>query len=96
MTEAMAYDEGIDAGCCEPVCGCGRVGQNPCWVCASLPTSTRPRCLCGKARYATEKEAGRAVKRMRVRGRDRSYAGLLHPYMCPERKGIWHVGHTDE
>lgn len=56
----------------------------------------RSRCVCGKARYATEKEAGRAVKRMRARGRDRSYAGLLHPYMCPERKGIWHVGHTDD
>lgn len=56
----------------------------------------RPRCLCGKARYATEGEARRAVKRMRARGRDRSFEGLLHPYMCPERKGIWHVGHTDE
>ena len=56
----------------------------------------RARCLCGKARYATEKEAGRAVKRMRYRGRDRSFEGLLHPYLCPERKGIWHVGHTDE
>jgi hypothetical protein len=56
----------------------------------------RPRCLCGKARYATEKEAGRAVKRMRARGVDRRHEGLLHPYMCPERKGIWHVGHTDE
>lgn len=56
----------------------------------------RARCVCGKARYATEKEAGRAVKRMKARGRDRSYEGLLHPYMCPERKGIWHVGHTDE
>jgi hypothetical protein len=58
--------------------------------------SPRARCLCGKARYATEGEAGRAVKRMRYRGRDRSYEGLLHPYLCPERKGIWHVGHTDE
>lgn len=56
----------------------------------------RPRCLCGKARYATEGEARRAVKRMKSNGRDHSYAGLLHPYMCPERKGIWHVGHTDE
>jgi hypothetical protein len=56
----------------------------------------RPRCVCGKARYATEGEARRAVKRMKARGRDRSYEGLLHPYMCPERKGIWHVGHTDE
>jgi hypothetical protein len=56
----------------------------------------RPRCLCGKARYATEGEARRAVKRMKSNGRSHSYAGLLHPYMCPERKGIWHVGHTDE
>lgn len=56
----------------------------------------RPRCLCGKARYATEKEAQRAVKRMRCKGVDRKYQGLLHPYLCPERKGIWHVGHTDE
>lgn len=56
----------------------------------------RARCLCGKARYATEGEARRAVKRMKARGRDHSYAGMLHPYMCPERKGIWHVGHTDE
>lgn len=57
---------------------------------------SRSRCICGKARYATEQEARRAVKRMKARGRDRSYEGLLHPYMCPERKGIWHVGHTDE
>lgn len=56
----------------------------------------RARCLCGKARYATEKEAQRAVKRMRVKGCDRRHEGLLHPYLCPERKGIWHVGHTDE
>ena len=56
----------------------------------------RPRCLCGKARYATEGEARRAVKRMKSNGRGHSYAGLLHPYLCPERKGIWHVGHTDE
>ena len=56
----------------------------------------RPRCFCGKARYATEGEARRAVKRMKSNGRNHSYAGLLHPYMCPERKGIWHVGHTDE
>jgi hypothetical protein len=62
----------------------------------SEPVSPRARCLCGKARYATEGEARRAVKRMRCRGRDRSYEGVLHPYMCPERKGIWHVGHTDE
>lgn len=60
------------------------------------PIDPRPRCLCGKARYATEGEARRAVKRMKSNGRDHSYAGLLHPYMCPERKGIWHVGHTDE
>jgi hypothetical protein len=53
----------------------------------------RSRCVCGKARYATEKEAGRAAKRMRYRGRDRSYEGLLRPYQCPERKWIWHVGH---
>lgn len=56
----------------------------------------RARCVCGKARYATEGEARRAVKRMKSNGRDHSYAGMLHPYMCPERKGIWHVGHTDE
>ena len=56
----------------------------------------RSRCACGKARYATEGEARRAVKRMKARGRDRSYAGLLHPYMCPDRKGVWHVGHTEE
>jgi hypothetical protein len=62
--------------------------------CCSVPP--RPRCLCGKARYATEGEARRAVKRMKSNGRSHSYAGLLHPYMCPERKGIWHVGHTDE
>lgn len=56
----------------------------------------RGRCVCGKARYATEGEARRAVKRMKSNGRNHSYAGLLHPYMCPERKGVWHVGHTDE
>lgn len=56
----------------------------------------RSRCACGKARYATEGEARRAVKRMRYQGRTRSHEGMLHPYMCPERKGIWHVGHTDE
>jgi hypothetical protein len=56
----------------------------------------RARCTCGKARYATEGEARRAVKRMRYKGRDRSYEGLLHPYMCPERKGIYHVGHDKE
>ena len=56
----------------------------------------RPRCLCGKARYATEGEARRAVKRMRARGHDRRSDGVLHPYLCVERKGIWHVGHTDE
>jgi hypothetical protein len=60
------------------------------------PVPERARCLCGKARYATEGEAGRAVKRMKSNGRNHSYAGMLHPYMCPERKGIWHVGHTDE
>lgn len=58
--------------------------------------SPRARCLCGKARYATEGEARRSVKRMKSHGRNHSYAGMLHPYMCPERKGIWHVGHTDE
>ena len=57
---------------------------------------SRARCLCGKARYATEGEASRAVKRMRYKGRDRSYEGLLHPYRCPERKWIWHVGHAPE
>lgn len=56
----------------------------------------RHRCDCGKARYATEGEASRAVKRMKARGRDHSYAGWLHPYRCPDRKGVWHVGHTDE
>jgi hypothetical protein len=59
-------------------------------------SAPRARCLCGKARYATEGEARRAVKRMKSNGRNHSYAGMLHPYMCPERKGIWHVGHTDE
>jgi hypothetical protein len=63
---------------------------------ASVEFVPRTRCLCGKARYATEGEARRAVKRMRVRGTDRRHEGVLHPYMCPERKGIWHVGHTDE
>jgi hypothetical protein len=62
--------------------------------CSSV--APRARCLCGKARYATEGEARRAVKRMKSNGRNHSYAGILHPYMCPERKGIWHVGHTDE
>ena len=56
----------------------------------------RPRCACGKARYATEREAGRAVKRMKRHGKDRSYAGLLHPYLCPDNKRWWHVGHTDD
>ena len=58
--------------------------------------SCRARCDCGKARYATEGEARRAIKRMRGRRRDHAYKGLLHPYMCAERKGVWHVGHTDE
>ena len=53
----------------------------------------RPRCFCGKARYATEREANRAARRMKRTGRDRAWEGLLRPYMCPERKGIWHVGH---
>ena len=68
------------------------------WVVIVDPTITpRHRCACGKAVYATEVEAGKAVKRMRRRGRDqRRTMGLLIPYMCPERKGIWHVGHTDE
>ena len=56
----------------------------------------RPRCVCGKARYATEGEAARAIKRMRGARGDRRYLGVLHPYLCPERRGIWHVGHTDE
>lgn len=64
---------------------------------ASVEFSHRARCLCGKARYATEGEARRAVKRMKARGRDRRRCeGLLHPYLCPERRGVWHVGHTDE
>ena len=64
---------------------------------SGCPVGVRPRCLCGKARYATEKEAGRAVKRIRRIGKDRRKRGeWLIPYMCPERKGIWHVGHTDE
>ena len=63
---------------------------------AMVNVAPRARCLCGKARYATEGEARRAVKRMKSHGRSHSYAGILHPYLCPERKGIWHVGHTDE
>ena len=56
----------------------------------------RARCACGKARYATEREANRDARRMKARGRGHGYKGLLRPYMCPERKGIWHVGHAEE
>ena len=56
----------------------------------------RALCLCGRARYATEREAGRDAKRMRYQGRGHGYKGLLRPYQCPERKGVWHVGHKGE
>jgi hypothetical protein len=60
------------------------------------PVKPRHRCVCDKACYATEGEAQRAVKRMRYRGRSRSYEGPLRPYQCLERRGIWHVGHGHE
>jgi hypothetical protein len=56
----------------------------------------RPRSSCGKAVYATEREAGRDARRMRRKGRDRAWQGLLRAYMCPERKGKWHVGHEGD
>lgn len=99
MTEGMASDEAIDGEFSSRDVAqlVERLSEEQ-EVAGSMPavSAIRSRCICGKARYATEKEAGRAVKRMKARGRDRSYEGLLHPYMCPERKGIWHVGHTDE
>jgi hypothetical protein len=56
----------------------------------------RHKCCCGKAVYATEREAGKAARRMRRQGRDRAWQGLLRPYMCPERRGKWHVGHEGD
>lgn len=83
---------GVD--CCSTMATLDYAEHSTAWTMPSLVV--RSRCVCGKSRYATEGEARRAVKRMKAHGRDRSYEGLLHPYMCPERKGIWHVGHTDE
>lgn len=56
----------------------------------------RHRCGCGKACYPTEGAARRAVKTMRTYGKDRRYLGVLHPYLCPERRSVWHVGHSHE
>lgn len=56
----------------------------------------RPRCLCGKADFATEGMAKRAIKSLRAHGKERRGDGILHPYRCPTRRHIWHIGHTEE
>jgi hypothetical protein len=97
MIQAIAErDEDRDAECSEWRVQFAEKMELYVEVAGEILNRHRARCLCGKARYATEGEARRAVKRMKSNGRSHSYAGLLHPYMCPERKGIWHVGHTDE
>lgn len=55
----------------------------------------RERCRCGKARYRSEAQAGRAAKNLRLQKRDRRREGLLRPYFCRVSRS-WHVGHTDE
>jgi hypothetical protein len=97
MIQAIAErDEDRDAECSEWRVQFAEKMELYVEVAGEILNRHRARCLCGKARYATEREAGRDAKRIRYKGRGHSYKGLLRPYQCPERKGIWHVGHTDE
>ena len=57
-------------------------------------TGPAHRGVCGKAVYASEGAAKRAMRLMMNRGKGRVYAGRLHPYRCPECRGKWHLGHT--
>lgn len=57
----------------------------------AIEAPIRPRCLCGKAIYASQAEAGRArhvLQRKRLDG-DRP----LVIYLCDVSPGRWHVGH---
>lgn len=49
---------------------------------------------CGKACYGSRGAADRARKSMKRSGKDRSYQGYLHAYVCKQCRA-WHVGHTD-
>lgn len=54
----------------------------------------RPRCSCGKARYGSFAAAKRSVRALQKAGKDRSYEGYLHPYVCKVCR-VYHVGHTE-